>query len=581
VPHPAAGGHAYRRSTRRLPTANGRRKSPASDAGLTGLIADPVPWHNPGAHEIGFDIPVRYNASEILFQNLANGGGARRAIIGPGGERSYAQLCADAARWGNALSSLGLKRGERVVLLLDDTPIYPAAFFGAVRAGFVPVLVNVLAPPDLLRFYLADSAARVAVVDAAFCERLDDSVRLGTQLKMLIVTNGEPLPDIEADVKAAAPWLAGFPGRLHAADTHRNEMAYWVYSSGSTGRPKGIVHLHHDMPYTARSYGDHVLKLAADDVCFSPSKIFFSYGFSNSITFPFAAGATSLLMPGPAKPAAVFAAIARYRPTVFFGLPTLYAALLSAPQSAAMDLSSVRLAISAAEVLSRDLFDAWTALTGREIVECLGSTEVQNVYLSNRPRRKKSGAVGMRVPGYELLLRDDDGNDVDGAGEGTLWIRGQSNTPLYWNRPEQTAKVIDEEGWLRTADRFARDTDGFYFFRGRDDDLVKVSGQWVHPMEVQRCLAEYPGVRECAVVAVTRVDRRITLKAFVVMARDSFDAGAMTRSLQEFVKQRLLPYKYPRIVQFMRELPKTGTGKVDRQALVATEETQAAGGITP
>lgn len=576
MPHPAAGDRSYQRSGR-FPKTESRQKP----AGIGGPIADPVPWDNPGAREIGFDLPLRYNASDILFQNLTNDRGAHRALIGPGGERTYAELCAEAGRWGNALSSLGLRRGERVILLLDDTPAYPAAFFGAVRAGLVPVLLNVLTPPDVLHFYLSDSAARAAIVDAAFCDRLSETIRLGAQLETVIMTNGEAPADLQAEAKPAASWLATFSDRLRPADTHRDEMAYWMYSSGSTGRPKGIVHLHHDMPYTARSYGDHVLKLTAGDICFSPPKIFFAYGFSNSITFPFAAGATSLLMPGAAKPAAVFAAIAQYRPTVFFGLPTLYAALLDATEASEADVSSLRLAVSAAEVLPPQLFNAWTKLTGLEIVECLGSTEVQNPYLSNRTDRKKPGAAGMRTPGYELVLKDDDGRAIDGAGEGILSVRGQSNTPLYWNRPEHTRKIIDEEGWLCTRDRFARDADGFYFFRGRDDDFVKISGQWVHPMEVQRCLSEHPGVRECVVVAVTGPDRRTTLKAFVAMARDSFDPEATTRALQEFVKRRLLPYKYPRVVQFMRELPKTGTGKIDRQALLAADEAKNAPSLSP
>jgi benzoate-CoA ligase family protein len=348
-------------------------------------------------------------------------------------------------------------------------------------------------------------------------------------------------------------------------------MAFWMYSSGSTGRPKGIVHLQHDMAYTAQSYGRHVLKLAADDICFSVPKMFFSYGFSNSITFPCAVGAASLLLPGVPKPAAVFAAIARYRPTVFFGLPTLYAALAAAPEAAVADFSSLRLAVSAAETLSPDLFSAWTELAGLEIVEGLGSTEVQNVYLSNTAKRKKPGAAGMRVPGYELALKDEAGSEVEDGTEGILWVRGQSATPLYWNAPKKTAAIMGKAGWLCTGDRFVRDAEGFYFFRGRDDDLVRISGQWVRPIEVQRCLCEYPGVRECAVLAVKLPDRRMTLKAFVVMKQDSFDPAPTARALQQFVKARLLPYKYPRTVRFLPALPKTGTGKVDRQALLRAD----------
>jgi acetyl-CoA synthetase len=531
-------------------------------------IPDSVPWNCAGAREIGFDLPERYNASDVLFQNLTHGRGDRLAVAGPGGRWSYAQLCAEAARWGNALASLGLTRGDRILLLLDDTPVYPAAFFGAVRAGFVPLLVNLLTPPDLLRFYLIDSGAKVAVVEAAFRDRFDAAATAGTQLKTLIIVNGEAAADGALDVKRAARWLSTFADRLPAADTHRDEMAFWMYSSGSTGRPKGIVHLQHDMPYTHESYGAHVLRLAPDDLCFSVPKIFFSYGFGNSISFPFAAGAASLLLPGKPNPAAIFDTIARYRPTVFFGLPTLYTMLTNAAEAAQADCSSIRLAVSAAEVLSSEVFRAWQQMTGLDIIECLGSTELLNVYLSNAPDRKKLGSAGVRVPGYELALKDQDCRDICDGREGILWVRGHSGTPLYWNSPEQTARTVREGGWIFTGDRFIRDADGFYFFRGRADDLVKVSGQWVHPVEVQLCLAEHPSVRECAVLALELPDRRMTLKAFVVMNKRSFDPEDAGRMLQAYVKRKLLPYKYPRIIQFLPELPKTGTGKIDRQALL-------------
>jgi benzoate-CoA ligase family protein len=514
------------------------------------------------------DIPERYNASEILFHNLTAGRGSRIAVTGPAGKRSYAQLAGDAARWGNAFLALGLLRGDRVLLLLDDTPVYPAAFFGAVRAGLVPILVNLLTTPDLLRFYLADSQAKAAVVEATFSDRFEAVGDAGGGLQTLLIVNGDAGARIAAvETKNALNWLLRFSERLQPADTHRNDMAFWMYSSGSTGNPKGIVHLQHDMVYTHLSYASNVLKLTAGDVCFSVPKIFFSYGFGNSITFPFCAGATSVLMPGRPTPEAVFATIARYRPTVFFGLPTLYTLLANAPDFGSADFSFVRLAVSAAEVLPGELFKTWRAATDLEIVECLGSTEMLNVYLSNTLELKKSGSAGLRVPGYEIALKDDNGAAAADGREGTMWIRGQSGTPLFWNDPARTAKTIREDGWLCTGDRFTRDRDGFYFFRGRTDDLVKISGQWVNPVEVQSCLAEHPLVRECAVLAVRSPEGRGVLKAFVVMNSASGDETAAARALQNHVKRTLVPYKYPRIVQFLSELPKTGTGKIDRQAL--------------
>jgi benzoate-CoA ligase family protein len=531
-------------------------------------IVDQVPRDNPGTREIGFSIPETYNASRILFDNLEKGHGDRLALIGPLGAVTYAGLCTEASRWGHGLISLGLERGDRVLMFMDDTPSYPAAFFGAVRAGFVPLLINTLTPPDLLQFYLSDSGAAVAVADIEFCSRFDAVACKNTALHTLIVVNGAAGAHSVSRTLIAKDWLPGFPAELPKADTHRNEMAFWMYSSGSTGRPKGIVHLQHDMAYSEKAFAQSVLKLKPDDVCFSVPKMFFAYGFGNSTTFPFSVGATTLLLPGHPKPSAIFDAIGRYRPTVFFGLPTLYTTLTNAEGAERADFSSLRLALSAAEVLSSDIFNGWKRLTGLEIVEGLGSTEALHIYLSNRTDNKRLSAAGLRVPGYEVVLKDHEGNEVGDDTEGILWVRGDSNTPLYWNRPDKSAETLRGGGWIYTGDLFVRDRDGFYFFRGRADDLVKISGQWVYPLEVELCLAEHPDVRECAVFAAELPDRRMTLKAVVVTNGTTGDEAGTTKALQDFVKAKLLPYKYPREIKFAGELPKTGTGKIDRQAVM-------------
>jgi acetyl-CoA synthetase len=531
-------------------------------------ISDQVPADSAGAREIGFSIPSLYNASRVLFDNLDRGNRDRLALTGPLGNVTYAELCDNASRWGHGLISLGLKRGDRVLMFMDDTPAYPAAFFGAVRAGFVPLLINTLTPPDLLQFYLSDSGATVAIADAEFCTRFDEVACQDTALRTLIVVNGEASSHAVAKTVIAKEWLPGFAADLTEADTHRNEMAFWMYSSGSTGRPKGIVHLQHDMAYSDQAYARNFLKLTSSDICFSVPKMFFAYGFGNSVTFPFSVGAATLLLPGQPKPQTIFEAIARYRPTVFFGLPTLYTALTKAEGADKADLASLRIAVSAAEVLSAEVFQGWKALTGLEIVEGLGSTEVLHIYLSNRQEKKKLGAAGLRVPGYEIALKDSNGRDVGDDEEGILWVRGDSNTPLYWNRPDKSAETIREAGWIYTGDRFVRDADGFYFFRGRADDLIKISGQWVYPLEVELCLAEHPDVRECAVFAAELPDRRMTLKAVVVMNKAAADDRETAKRLQDFVKAKLLPYKYPREIRFTDELPKTGTGKIDRQAVM-------------
>src|SRR6185503_10285043 len=389
-----------------------------------------------------FTIPENYNASRILFDNLAAGRGEKLALTGPGGTRSYAQLCAEASQWGYGFQSLGLKRGDRILMFLDDTPVYPAAFFGAVRSGFVPLLISTLTPPDLLQFYLSDAGAAVAVTEAEFAPRFNTEACKDTPLQTLIVVNGAAGEHAVPNSLDAAQWLQGFSADLPEADTGRDEMAFWMYSSGSTGRPKGIVHLQHDMAYSDEAFARNVLKLKGGDICFSVPKIFFAYGFGNSITFPFSAGAATLLLPGQPKPASIFEAMGRFKPTVFFGLPTLYTSLTKAEGAREADFSSLRMAVSAAEVLSSDVFNGWKQLTGLEIVEGLGSTEVLHIYLCNRDDRKKPGAAGLRVPGYEIALKDKDGREVGDNEEGILWVRGDSATPLYWNRPDKSAETV-------------------------------------------------------------------------------------------------------------------------------------------
>lgn len=537
-------------------------------------LDDPVPRDLPIARDVGFELPERYNASEILFGNLEAGRGGRTAVRSPAGDASYAELCADACRAGNALRAMGLEPPGRVLMLLHDTAVYPAAIFGAIRAGLVPVLINTQSNADLLGYYLADSAAEVAIVEHDLCPLITAETAAGSKLKTVVVAGG-PVPDGLPVAAAAWPeWIAAAPAELEAAPTGRDDMAFWMYSSGSTGRPKGIVHLQHDMAYTHRSYAREILEIGESDVCFSPPKLFFAYGFGNALTFPFAAGGGAVLYPGRPEPEAVFDCVERYRPTIFFGLPTLYNALANHPRFATADMASVRLFVSAAETLSAELFTAWHERFGRDIVEGLGSTEMLHIYLSNRPEAKKLGSVGKPVRGYEVRLLDPDGREVRPGEAGVLWVRGDSSAPCYWNKPEKTAETMRDD-WIYTGDRFLLDEDGFLFFRGRADDLIKVSGQWVYPLEIEVCLADHPAVRECAVLGVELPDRRMTTKAFVVLEGTAAPDEATARALQDFVKERLLPYKYPRLIEYLEALPKTGTGKIDRQKLLARDAEEA------
>ena len=507
----------------------------------TPALPDPV-GDTPGARAIGFDKAVHRNASSILWDNLARNPD-KPALVGDFGAVTYRDLIARAAQWGHALTGAGVKRGERVAFFLDDTPLFPAAFFGAVRAGFVPVLLNIQTPPDVLAYFLKDCGARVVVTDQPHAFGL------------------EVLAHSRVQKVVGAGFEAGMPTVLACADTGPDDPAFWMYSSGSTGRPKGIVHLQHDMAFTQASFGAHALRLRADDICFSVPKMYFAYGFGNSLTFPFAVGATSVLLAGQPRAGAVLDAVEAHRPSVFFGLPTLFTALAREPGVAARDLSSIRESRSAAEILSADIHAAWAALTGSGPVEGLGSTEVLHVYLSNTPEDQRLGAAGAVVPGYEVKLLDPEGRE---GAEGVMLVRGTSSAPCYWNRPDKTRETMRGD-WIWTGDRF-REEGGYYYFLGRADDLVKVSGQWVWPMEVERCLNDHPLVHECAVLAHDLPDRRTVLRA-VVALRAGGGNDAVAKTLQDHVKSVLAPYKYPRLVEFRDALPKTGTGKIDRTAL--------------
>jgi benzoate-CoA ligase family protein len=546
--------------------AEGRRVAPRG--GDLHQIPDRFDRGSAPVREIGFSLHERYNCSRILFDNLAAGRADKTAVMCGDACWSYAQLCALACRVGNGLARMGLARGSRVLLLMHDTPEYVAAIFGALRSGYVPVLVNTLSPAELVGFYLQDSGAEAAIVDGALAELLaHESVRSSRMRHAVFVGQELSARDLGlARIHDWTAWTSAQEDRIEEADTHRDEMAFWMYSSGSTGRPKGVVHLHHDAPYTHAAYGRSILAIRADDVVFSPPKIFFAYGFGNSITFPFSVGATTVLWPGRPDAESVFSVIERHKPTLLFGLPTLYNALVAHPGSERRDLSSLRLCLSAAEVLSGELYREWQRRYGLSIVEGLGSTEVLHIYLSNRTTQQKLGASGARVPGYEVKLTDPDGREVGPGESGVMWVRGDSQAPLYWNRADKTAETM-REGWIYTGDRFRVDADGFYFFEGRTDDLIKVSGQWIYPLEVERCLAEHPLVQECVVLGVEEENRLMTLAAFVVVKPGTPADAATTRALQDYVKSQLTPYKYPRRVHYCDRLPKTGTDKVDRSAL--------------
>ena len=495
-------------------------------------VADPVDRACLATEKIEFSVPEFYNCSRILYDNFAANRSEKTAILYGEQHMTYGELCAAGSRVGNGLTAMGLARGSRVLLVMHDTPEYVAASFGAMHAGFVPVLINTLSPAELVGFYAQDCGAEVAIVSGELASLLNHESLTASRLRHIVFTDAaKGAPNLGlASVHHWQEWIETYSDQLPEANTHRDEMAFWMYSSGSTGRPKGVVHLHHDAPYTHVAYGKGVLGIRESDIVFSPPKIFFAYGFGNSVTFPFSVGATSVLLPGRPDAQAVFDAVERHRPTLLFGLPTLYNAMVAFPGSEQRDLSSVRLCLSAAETLLGELYHEWQRRYGLRIVEGLGSTEVLHIYLSNQVERQKIGASGACVPGYEIKLTDPDGNLVPPGSSGVMWVRGDSQSPLYWNRTEKTAETMRDE-WIYTGDRFRLDKEGFYFFEGRVDDLIKVSGQWVYPLEVERCLADHADVQECAVLGVEESNRLMTPAAFLVLRSGVMQSEEITRTL--------------------------------------------------
>jgi benzoate-CoA ligase family protein len=489
-------------------------------------------------------LPERYNVSTILDANLEAGRGGKVAIRGEDGEVTYERLLASACAAGRALRALGVQREQRVMLVADDTPAFPAVFLGAIRAGIVPVPVNPLFKPDDYRYLVADSDARAVVVD------------LGLLPKVREALAGHDEPD---------ELLAEHAGELAPVRSHRDDAAFWLYSSGSTGRPKGVVHLQHDLPYTCQTYATQVLGIREDDVCLSTTKQFHAYGLGNLLSFPFWVGATAVHLFGRPAPDRALDAVQRYRPTLFFSVPTLYNAMLATPGAAQRDLSSVRLCVSAAEALPAEVWRRWRDAYGLTILDGIGSTELLHIFCSNAVGDLRPGSSGRPVPGYDLKLLDE-GLDPTPPGEtGNLYVRGDSALALYWRQHEKTKQTLIGD-WVWTGDRYRRDADGFWWHQGRVDDMLKVGGNWVSPVEMEQTLAEHPAVFECAVVQVS-VEGLTRIKAVVVTSQP--DPQRLTPELQQWCKQRLQRHEYPHTVEYATELPKTTTGKVQRYKLRA------------
>lgn len=503
------------------------------------------------------DFPAQYNASEILFHNLEAGRADKVAVHWEDESYTYGQMAEMASRLGNGLKNLGLAAGSRVMMLLMDTPQFPATFFGTMRAGFVPIPTNTVLPPDNYEFFLQDSGAETAVVSAPLYPKIEAIRANCPNLKHVIIvgrTDEADTLDFDAVLAAASP-------HLDPAPTSAGDQAFWLYSSGSTGFPKGVVHLHQNIRYTTETYGKQVLGVQTDDICFSASKAFHAYGLGNNVTFPYSVGATTVFLSGRLTPDRVYATIAKFKPTLFFTAPTLYTLMLANYDGT--NMSSIRLCISAAEALQPEVYRQWKAKFGIDILDGIGSTEMLHIFISNRAGDVQPGSSGTPVPGYEVKIEDFEGNPVSAGEAGNLLVRGGSGAPYYWNRPEKTAHTMRGE-WNFTGDRYYQDEAGYYFYEGRSDDMFKVSGQWVSPIEVENTLMEHTAVLECAVVIGKDESGLQRTKACIVLASGHEPSEALTKELQDHVKARIAPYKYPRAINYFDDLPKTATGKIQR-----------------
>jgi len=498
----------------------------------------------------GLDLPERYNvAADLLQRNLKAGRGKKVAINHAGGEVTYDELHRLAAGAGRALLDHGVRREERVLIVAYDSPGWVAAFLGAGLIGAVPVPVNpLLQRSEDYDHYIEDSLARVIVVDGNTDEKLKAAADRA-QARPRIVRTDHIQPSDE----------------LAPAATRRDDMAFWLYSSGSTGKPKAVVHLQHDIPYTCVTYAEKVLGIKKSDTTFSTTGLFHAYGFGNNLTFPYWVGASTVLHAGRNTPQTVLDTIEKRKPTLFFSAPTLYNAILNFEGSRQRDLSSIRHCVAAAEALPAEVWKRWKEAYGLTIIDGVGSTEMLHIYCSNRVDDVRPGSSGKPVPGYELKILDPDGKPVPAGEAGDLYVKGDSALALYWAQHEKSKRSILGD-WFFSGDRYRADEDGYYWYEGRSDDMIKVSGLWVSPIEIESVLLEHKAVAESAVVGIT-VDGFTRIKAFVIARPDAVTGDALVAELQEHCKSRLQRFQYPHMIEFVTELPKTVTGKIQRYKL--------------
>ena len=513
------------------------------------------PW------EEDFELPESFNMVNLLLERHLEGGrGDNTAIIFQDDEISYGQLGRMTNKIGNGLRDLGVKPGERVIILLYDRPEFVALFLGAMKIGAVPVPINVLATTKDHSYFINDSQATTIVMENEFHEKLASFLSDAESIKNVVVY-GEPVEgtiDLSQLTNDADDQLDLYP-------TSKYDHSYWLYTSGTTGFPKGVVHLHKDLVYAVETWGHHVVDFKPEDRVFCMSKLFFSYGLNFSLYLTLYYGASMILNPDRPLPETILSMIERYRPTGLFSVPTAYGQMLNHLEKSGHtpDLSSLRFCISAGEALPGSLFKRWRDRFGIEILDGIGSSEVAWVHISNRPGSVKENSSGLPLPGYTIDVRDELGKPVAPCEVGELWVKSETLFNCYWNHPEKSAETL-VDGWMKTGDTGYLDADGYFFFSARANDTMKVSGIWMSPLEVENALLSHPAVAECAVVGFDDDMGLTKPKGFVVLKGDYEPGDALVKELQVHVKQNLAPHKYPRVIDFVDDLPKTSTGKIQR-----------------
>lgn len=496
----------------------------------------------------------------FLDRHIRDGHGDRVAFTDPWRSLTYGDLAQSTQKFATALGHAGIEREQRIALIMLDTVDFPIAFWGAIRAGIVPVPINTLLTAETTDYILRDSRATGVIVSSELAnEALLGILRAIPGLR-LIVSAGDPHPGCTA----MADFLASAEAGAAPVDASPDEVAFWLYSSGSTGAPKGIRHVHASLRFTAETYGMQVLGIQPDDVMFSAAKAFHAYGLGNCMTFPMAVGASSVFLPSRPTPDAVLDTMKRHRPTMFGGVPTLYAGLLANPMiGPGAGSDRLRRCISAGEALPADIGHRWKSMVGLDILDGIGSTEMLHIFISNRPDDIRYGTSGKPVPGYDAVVLDEHGRPVPNGEAGELVVRGASAADGYWNQRAKTRKTFQGE-WTHTGDTYIRDADGYYRYQGRSDEMLKVSGVWVSPFEVEEALISHQSVLEAAVIGHEDRDGLTKPKAFVILRDGHTGNDTLLEALKNHVKDRIGVWKYPRWIEFVDSLPKTATGKIQR-----------------